>query len=56
MIIVLMTRFFLTLAYHAARMFGVWIVNLFVDAFMEMLDGWVTKWIESKQQIVVVSQ
>ena len=56
MIIVLAIRLLLTLTFQAARMFGVWVVNLFVDAFIDMLDEWVTKWIDSKQQIVVVSQ
>ena len=56
MIIALAIRLLLTLAFHAVRMFGVWVVNLFVDAFIDMLDEWVTKWIDSKQQIVVVSQ
>ena len=56
MIIALAIRLLLTLTFHAVRMFGVWVVNLFVDAFIDMLDEWVTKWIDSKQQIVVVSQ
>ena len=56
MIVALAVRLLLTLAFHAVRMFGVWVINLFVDALVDMLDGWVTKWIESRQQIVVVSQ
>jgi len=41
---------------YAARMFGVWVVNLFIDALLQMLDDWVMKWVESRQKTVVLSQ
>ena len=56
MLIAIAVRFFLTMALYAARMFGVWVVNLFVDALLQMLDDWVMKWVESRQKAVVVSQ
>ena len=56
MLIAIAVRFFLTMALYAARMFGVWVVNLFIDALLQMLDDWVMKWVESRQKAVVVSQ